>query len=218
MPCKPAAVGVISTTRPCFLTVGLFHRSCLALASSTKVSCGRKRARMTNTSRNRIGASKSLAISVSHCAHSLGFSLPARKFFRRKACASSMEAICCPATYGSFPVFACHGGFKSNPRGCRFGAIVCRAVPKEVPLWLWVTRVLQSTVCHAKPMNQEKHLVFCTLYIPDHLGRQPGELSSGAGRAERHGPCNPALWPVDYCQIITPGSQWVGANSQGIFQ
>ena len=73
MPCKPAAVGVISTTRPCFLTVGLLHRSCLALASSTKVSCGRKRARMTNTSRNGIGASESLAI-------------------------SSMEAICCSAT------------------------------------------------------------------------------------------------------------------------
>ena len=65
---------------------------------STKVSCGRKRARMTNTSRNGIGASESLAISVSHCAHSLSFSLPTRKFFRRRACASSMEAICCPAT------------------------------------------------------------------------------------------------------------------------
>ena len=98
MPCRPAAVGVISTARSCFLTVGLLHRSCLALASSTKVSCGRKRARMTKTSRNGIGASRSLAMSVSHCAHSLGFSLPTRKFFRRRACASSMEAICCPAT------------------------------------------------------------------------------------------------------------------------
>ena len=77
---------------------GALHRSCLALASSTKVSCGRKRARMTNTSRNGIGASKSLTAFVGHCAHSLGCSLPTRKFFRRRACASSMEAICCPAT------------------------------------------------------------------------------------------------------------------------
>ena len=98
MPCKPAAVGVMSTRRPYFLTVGLLHRSCLALTPSTKVSCGRKRARMTNTSRNGIGASRSLAISVSHCAHALGFSLPTLKFFSRRACASSMEAICCPAT------------------------------------------------------------------------------------------------------------------------
>ena len=29
----------------------------------------------------------------------------------------------------------------------------CRVVPKEVPLWPWVTRVLQSSVCHASPMN-----------------------------------------------------------------
>ena len=98
IPCKPAAVGVMSTTRPCFLTVGLLHRSRLALASSTNESCGRNRAKMTNTSRNGIGASKSLAIFVSHCAHSLGCSLPTRKFFKRRACASSMEAICCPAT------------------------------------------------------------------------------------------------------------------------
>ena len=97
MPCNPVAVGVISTKRPNFRTVGLLHSSCLVVASSTKVSCGRNRARMTNTSRNGIGAKRSRAISVSHWAHALGLPLPTRKFFSR-ACASSMEAICCPAT------------------------------------------------------------------------------------------------------------------------
>ena len=29
----------------------------------------------------------------------------------------------------------------------------CRVAPKEVPLWPWVTRALQSSVCHASPMN-----------------------------------------------------------------
>ena len=59
MPCNPVAVGVISTKRPNFRTVGLLHSSCLVVASSTKVSCGRNRARMTNTSRNGIGAKRS---------------------------------------------------------------------------------------------------------------------------------------------------------------
>ena len=36
-------------------TVGLLHSSCLMVASSTKVSCGRNRARMRNTSGNWIG-------------------------------------------------------------------------------------------------------------------------------------------------------------------
>ena len=63
MPCNPVAVGVTSTTRPNFRTVGLLHSSCLVVASSTKVSCARK---MTKTSRNGIGASGSRAISVSH--------------------------------------------------------------------------------------------------------------------------------------------------------
>ena len=98
MPCNPVAVGVISTKRPNFRTVGLLHSSCLVVASSTKVSCGRNWARMTNTSRNGIGAKRSRAISVSHWAHALGLPLPTRKFFSSRACASSMEAICCPAT------------------------------------------------------------------------------------------------------------------------
>ena len=98
MPCNPVAVGVISTKRPNFRTVGLLHSSCLVVASSTKVSCGRNRARMTKTSRNGIGAKRSRAISVSHWAHALGLPLPTRKFFSSSACASSMEAICCPAT------------------------------------------------------------------------------------------------------------------------
>ena len=78
MPCNPVAVGVTSTTRPNLRTVGLLHSSCLVVASSTKVSCGRKRARMTKTSRNGIGASKSRAISVSHRAHALWVPLPTR--------------------------------------------------------------------------------------------------------------------------------------------
>ena len=38
---------MISVTRPCFLTVGLLQRSCLALAASTNESCGRNRASIT---------------------------------------------------------------------------------------------------------------------------------------------------------------------------
>ena len=57
-------VGVMSTWRPCFWTVGLVQRSRCVLAPSRKDSCGRKSARMTNTSRNGIGARRFLAISA----------------------------------------------------------------------------------------------------------------------------------------------------------
>ena len=49
---KPAAVGQLGGR---VFGVGLLQRSCCALAPSRKVSCGRKSARMTNTSRNGIG-------------------------------------------------------------------------------------------------------------------------------------------------------------------
>ena len=66
IPCSPVAVGVTSTTKPNLRTVGLLHRSFFVAASSTNVSCGRNRARMTNTSQNGISAKRSRAISVSH--------------------------------------------------------------------------------------------------------------------------------------------------------
>ena len=100
---------------------------------STKVSCGRNRARMTNTSRNGIGAERSRAISVSHWAHALGLPLLTLKFFSNKACANLL--FCHTALQqhkqffvgsvevghqqadSSFPIVACHCSFKANPGG-----------------------------------------------------------------------------------------------------
>ena len=76
----------MSTRRPCFWTVGLAQRLVCMLAPSVKVSCGRKRARITNTSLNGIGVSKLLAMSVSHFAQALLLSLPARKLRSNSAC------------------------------------------------------------------------------------------------------------------------------------
>ena len=61
------------------LMAGLYHNLLSSFAPSAKVNWGRKRARMTKTSRKGIGLNKARVTSVSHFAHASGLLPPTRK-------------------------------------------------------------------------------------------------------------------------------------------
>ena len=131
IPWRPATVGVISTWTPCCFTAGLAHRFCCAWKPSRNVNCGRNKARMTKTSLKGMGASVSLAISVSQLAQALLASLPTRKL---RSNLVRLVDVGDEHANGSCPICAHHERFKAySRRKTHWG---CHAIPAGNNCWM----------------------------------------------------------------------------------